>query len=76
MDEGTQITAIWQDYHHHRELAVGLYRVWDKKLVIQVWASDDHEALKAAAYAGLGKTSVEPVLVKEHDVGNGKRAQS
>jgi hypothetical protein len=74
MDEGTQITAIWQDYDHHRELAVGLYRVWDRKRVIQVWAADGHEALIAAAYAGLGKTSVEPVLVEEHEPGNGKRA--
>ena len=76
MDEGTQITAIWQDYDHHREVAVGLYRVWDRKRSIHVWAEDGHEACKMSKYAGLKNMSSEPVLAEHNgsSTGDGERA--
>jgi len=63
MDEGEQITAIYQDYERFRERAVGLYRVQGKKRAVHVWAEDDYEARKIAAYyAKLTDTTAEPVL--------------
>jgi hypothetical protein len=73
MDEDTQITGICQLYEYYREEAVGLYRVIGKKRTIHVWAADDLEARRIAAFAGMRGTSAEPVLAGERDVGNGQR---